>query len=228
MKLKCPNCQAQYEVPDVAIPETGRDVQCANCNETWFQVPAKDTAQSRSPAKSEASDPEGADSPMTEPGADNVTELPRRELSPAVSDILRQEAAREKQARGGAVKDVQPMGNAARENSRPVRKKLPDIADVDVSNPRLNKVSKAKEEAVSEALFDVDTDTPEVPRSSGFKRGFSLVVLLMGLALVLYVFAPVLAQKFPSLLGPLQAYVDMINAGRIWLNELLSGLIGKI
>jgi len=38
MRLTCPNCGAQYEVPDEVIPETGRDVQCSNCGDTWFQA----------------------------------------------------------------------------------------------------------------------------------------------------------------------------------------------
>ncbi len=38
MRLVCPNCEAKYEVPDDAIPDTGRDVQCANCGHSWFQM----------------------------------------------------------------------------------------------------------------------------------------------------------------------------------------------
>ncbi len=38
MRLTCPNCGAQYEVPDDIIPTGGRDVQCSNCGNTWFQV----------------------------------------------------------------------------------------------------------------------------------------------------------------------------------------------
>jgi predicted Zn finger-like uncharacterized protein len=37
MRLICPNCGAQYEVPDEVIPLGGRDVQCSNCGDTWFQ-----------------------------------------------------------------------------------------------------------------------------------------------------------------------------------------------
>lgn len=37
MRLICPNCAAQYEVDEGVIPESGRDVQCANCGDTWFQ-----------------------------------------------------------------------------------------------------------------------------------------------------------------------------------------------
>ncbi len=37
MRLVCPNCDAQYEVDDAAIPEAGRDVQCSSCGHAWFQ-----------------------------------------------------------------------------------------------------------------------------------------------------------------------------------------------
>ena len=37
MQLICPNCDARYEVPDDAIPEGGRDVQCSSCGHAWFQ-----------------------------------------------------------------------------------------------------------------------------------------------------------------------------------------------
>jgi predicted Zn finger-like uncharacterized protein len=40
MRLTCPNCGAQYEVPDDVIPAEGRDVQCSNCGDTWFQAHA--------------------------------------------------------------------------------------------------------------------------------------------------------------------------------------------
>lgn len=39
MRLKCPNCNAIYEVGDGVIPPEGRDVQCSNCAHTWFQYP---------------------------------------------------------------------------------------------------------------------------------------------------------------------------------------------
>ncbi|MDZ4136863.1 MAG: zinc-ribbon domain-containing protein, partial [Paracoccaceae bacterium] len=38
MRLVCPNCDAQYEVSDDAIPAEGRDVQCSNCGHAWFQI----------------------------------------------------------------------------------------------------------------------------------------------------------------------------------------------
>ncbi|WP_431298011.1 zinc-ribbon domain-containing protein [Tabrizicola sp. BL-A-41-H6] len=48
MRLVCPNCDAKYEVPDDAIPQSGRDVQCANCNHAWFQMkPGTEPASAR-------------------------------------------------------------------------------------------------------------------------------------------------------------------------------------
>lgn len=37
MRLICPNCDAEYEVDDTAIPSVGRDVQCSACGHAWFQ-----------------------------------------------------------------------------------------------------------------------------------------------------------------------------------------------
>ena len=37
MRLKCPNCGAEYEVDSAMIPDPGRDVQCAACGHGWFQ-----------------------------------------------------------------------------------------------------------------------------------------------------------------------------------------------
>lgn len=37
MRLICPGCAAQYEVQPSAIPPEGRDVQCSNCGNAWFQ-----------------------------------------------------------------------------------------------------------------------------------------------------------------------------------------------
>ena len=37
MRLVCPKCVAQYEVAEQEIPEEGREVQCANCGNIWFQ-----------------------------------------------------------------------------------------------------------------------------------------------------------------------------------------------
>ena len=122
MRLICPNCGAQYEVPDDAVPRTGRDVQCSNCGHTWFQVhpdhdveladeleqPVPDTGDTppgAAPAAAQDDHPQDA-----APGADD--EAPRRRLDPAVADLLREEAEHEARARaaeqGAAGLESQP------------------------------------------------------------------------------------------------------------------------
>ncbi|MGX0877201.1 putative Zn finger-like uncharacterized protein [Roseovarius sp. MBR-154] len=107
MRLTCPNCGAQYEVPEAVIPTTGRDVQCSNCGDTWFQNhPDHAPAEADEPAD----DPGVSPDPVAQhppPEQDPAPEQPpqpqeppaQRGLDPNVADILRQEAERERAAR---------------------------------------------------------------------------------------------------------------------------------
>ncbi|SPH20213.1 hypothetical protein ASD8599_00952 [Ascidiaceihabitans donghaensis] len=115
MRLICPNCDAQYEVPLDVVPTEGRDVQCSNCGQTWFQhhpdhMPAEPEPESETEAHVKeatippASDEEHVDiSPSAPPSGPAPT---RQELDPQVSDILRQEAELETAAR---VQDADPL-----------------------------------------------------------------------------------------------------------------------
>lgn len=135
MRLICPNCGAQYEVPDGVVPEQGRDVQCSNCGHTWFQahpdhdqelaeelgqeLPADAAPISAEPApeaqavpepepedlqpdaeEPDAEEPEEEPEPELDPELEQESEhedpaparTPRRELDPAIADLLREEA----------------------------------------------------------------------------------------------------------------------------------------
>jgi predicted Zn finger-like uncharacterized protein len=116
MRLICPNCDAQYEVDASLVPETGRDVQCADCGHVWFQVPEnailpdeEDEADANAllgrivaaPPETEP-DPEpwqGSEPPqaaLTEP---DPPALPRAALDDSLLAVLREEADREIRAR---------------------------------------------------------------------------------------------------------------------------------
>lgn len=110
MRLTCPNCGAQYEVPDEVIPETGRDVQCSNCGDTWFQNhPDQAVAGDTTDDGAAPSDETSAGEPATEPGP-GEDHPARRRIDPEVADVLREEAERERQARarGGEGLETQP------------------------------------------------------------------------------------------------------------------------
>ncbi|MES2145593.1 MAG: zinc-ribbon domain-containing protein [Pseudomonadota bacterium] len=69
MRLICPNCGAQYEVADDAIPPSGRDVQCSNCGHAWFQHPALNEMDEAEVVASgtPSSDPEPTPEPQPQP-----------------------------------------------------------------------------------------------------------------------------------------------------------------
>lgn len=128
MRLTCPNCDAQYEVPDDVIPAEGRDVQCSNCGNTWFQASAQmENAQTQDAVAHTAAPPNiepdtpsetsleagnASDNPHTaEDGLRNPAPGPeaemdtspepqmRRKLDPEVANVLREEAEHEARVR---------------------------------------------------------------------------------------------------------------------------------
>lgn len=159
MRLKCPSCGAQYEVPDDVIPEDGRDVQCSNCGNTWFQ--GQDTSNSPQALEAAAKAPKDAvwhpevdadvdDGPSVNqeaaPGSSSPPAPPkRRELDPSVADILREEAeleARARQAEAGGLEEQPDLGlqepedeaakraRQAQERMRKLRGENPEAAAV--------------------------------------------------------------------------------------------------
>ncbi len=100
MRLTCPNCGAQYEVPDDVIPEEGRDVQCSNCGDTWFQHPAGFTpaAETEEAATSEAPSPdmtqtEAPPSPSQQQGEAEFPSVSGAEAPVAKVEIASESAA---------------------------------------------------------------------------------------------------------------------------------------
>ncbi|WP_417475633.1 zinc-ribbon domain-containing protein [Leisingera sp.] len=69
MRLTCPNCAAQYEVPEEVIPAEGRDVQCSNCGETWFQAAAARATEPTTTDADSAAAPQETDAEHTAPAS---------------------------------------------------------------------------------------------------------------------------------------------------------------
>lgn len=97
MRLSCPNCDAQYEVPDDVMPMSGRDVQCSNCGQTWFQHHPDNAPETEEPLLDAPAPDEEVAPPPPPPAPAPAPE--RKQLDPAVTDILRQEAEAEQAAR---------------------------------------------------------------------------------------------------------------------------------
>lgn len=119
MRLVCPNCDAKYEVPDDAIPDGGRDVQCSACGHAWFQLspdieaaaeeeaalfgddlpPAETVAEDTDEALAAAIGAAVAEDSAPAAAAAAEPAAPRRELDEDVLAVLREEAEREAEAR---------------------------------------------------------------------------------------------------------------------------------
>lgn len=128
MRLTCPNCGAQYEVPDAVIPASGRDVQCSNCGNTWFQH-----HRDHAPPEEPSSEPVDIPEPEADREAPPPAAATQRRINPEVADILREEAERERAARAaeaGARLETQPdlgleeSGPAQDERGRQLRARL--------------------------------------------------------------------------------------------------------
>ena len=123
MRLICPNCEAEYEVDDAAIPDMGRDVQCSNCGHAWFQLPPEiELALEQEDelfGASGAVDPlpdqdEEEDSPPPAPAG--ITDPPRRGMDENLMAVLREEAEREAAARkaeAGSIETQTELGLSA-------------------------------------------------------------------------------------------------------------------
>ncbi len=109
MRLVCPNCKAEYNVADDAFSDGARDVQCSNCQHTWFQTPASRMISREvsrvlstplpSVVKTQSRDVSAYDSPQAGnsraegPLHKPVGDGPRhRPVDPNVANILREEA----------------------------------------------------------------------------------------------------------------------------------------
>lgn len=267
MRLTCPNCEAQYEVPDEVIPETGRDVQCSNCGDTWFQhhpdhMPEEaeiiDEAESWDVAPEPASEPEvnTQPEPASEPEQDAEAPAPtRKELDPAVRDVLREEADREHAAReedAGSLETQPDLGLDSHEDEAEKRSReaqtrmarlrgepevdIPERPDLDPGTrrnllPDIDEINSSLSSDTGDTAASVDpgdVEAPIPPRKSGFRRGFNTVLLIAVIGLLLYVFAPQLARAVPALEGVLMSYVALVDQGRAWLDSKVLGLMGGL
>ena len=251
MRLICPNCDAQYEVVDDVIPTEGRDVQCSNCGQTWFQH-----HPDHAPADPEEMDAPEDLAPVDDtPGPDEerapAPEPQRRELDPSVTDILREEAEIEAQARATETEalesqpdlgldsgesDADRRAREARERMARMRGEsagppeqvseaaataaaigsrrdlLPDIEEI-------NSTLRSTSDRQTAPSGDTGGDAVEAaPRKSGFRRGFTLMLLLAIILGAIYVFAPDIAQSVPQADPYLSAYVAQVDAARVWLD----------
>lgn len=252
MRLICPNCDAQYEVADDVIPTDGRDVQCSNCGQTWFQhhhdhMPPAEEIEDEADAL-----PEPDDAPV--PDEDRVPAQQRRTLDVSVADILRQEAEIESRARaqaGSGLESQPELGLSSGESDSERRNREASermarmrgettaeaaataaaigsrrdlLPDIEEINSTLRSTSDRQAGATAE-MADAEHDRPSRPRSSGFRRGFMFMVILALLLVAIYIAAPQIARSLPQTDPYLSGYVAQVDVFRGWLNGKIMALL---
>jgi hypothetical protein len=71
---------------------------------------------------------------------------------------------------------------------------------------------------------DAIEDEPQA-RKSGFRRGFSLMILLVVILGAIYAMAPEIAKAVPQVDPYLSAYVAQVDVIRVWLDGQVTGLL---
>lgn len=242
MRLICPNCDAEYEVDDAAIPETGRDVQCSNCGHAWFQLPPEiELALEQEDelfGQTGASDPLPADFADDDPPPPPVApvEPVRRNVDENLLAILREEAEREAAARRaeGAPLESQPdLGLAAPAATTGVAaaatsQRIAQMKGIDPpppprTGPRRDLLPDIEEINSSlkgnVALDTADTDAKGgATRARGFRSGFAFAMVIALLAAAVYTAAPRISAHLPAAEGAMTAYVASVDNARVWLD----------
>lgn len=256
MRLICPNCGAQYAVADDVIPAAGRDVQCSNCAHTWFETPGASSDDTAPAPRKSAAPSTAASGPYggsiadafkdDDPAVAPAPQAPKRAVDPSVADILREEAAREAEIRRAnapsPMEDQTDMALEApaavqRPNSEAVRKAAESAAAstgavVASAGTRRGEMLPDIEEINSSLQSDDERGNnsqrgdPEKTGRSGFRRGFFLVLLLIAVLVAIYVQADAIKAGAPGVAGAVDSYVETVDAGRIWLDTNVRGLIG--
>jgi predicted Zn finger-like uncharacterized protein len=259
MRLVCPNCDAVYEVEASLIPEAGRDVQCSNCGHAWYQPSPVAQAEAEAEkalfapaaglgpegADLDGDDPEGDDdyAPPSPPRKDDVAAArPKdaRSIDASVLSVLREEAARESQARqaeAGSLEVQDELG--LRGQATPAAERIARMkgeaeeytvaqAVAEAAEPRngpakseilpeidaINSTLRAKSERrTGGSAVVADTMLAEPPGGS-FWRGFLVAMLMIILVLGLYMLAPLLIEKVPALASLLRAYMTYVEMMR--------------
>ena len=237
MRLICPNCRAQYEVADEVIPSEGRDVQCSNCGHTWFENRG-------------ASDVEDdfSDTPAPAPAAPE-----RQELDPAIADILREEAAREAEARKreaeAAVESQPDLGLDAAESapdqrSQEAQRQMSSLKGEDVAVPAMAATAPSRrellpdiEEIYSSLRSEAERGTPAdnavqevatAKKRRGFRLGFFGVLTILAILTLAYIFAPQISEMVPALTDMITSYVAAVDNLRLWIDLKLQDLMAMM
>ena len=197
MRLVCPNCKANYEIPRHAVPISGREVRCDSCGHSWFQTRTK------------ISNDDQLIEPENEITKEETKEVAneasnKKKIDPSVIKILREEAKREIEARDKE-RNKKNISTTNKKSLKNVKNSEPATLTKDTILKHQSK------DAIAEALKDKKTT-----KRSGFIFGLLIVLL----ALLAYTNSNQLVSTFPDSEIYIVPYIELIDEIRLELNKL--------
>ena len=197
MRLVCPNCKANYEIPPNAVPIGGREVKCDSCGHSWFQTRQKQTKEK----KLTKPDIKIANEDIIEVES---SESNKKKIDPSVIKILKEEAKREIEARD--------RERTQKNISSKSKKSAKNVGDKEPTTLTREAILKHQsKDALAEALED---------KKSTLSFGFIFGLLLVLFALLAYLFGEQLIIVFPETEIYFVSYIGIIDEIRLELNKL--------
>ena len=197
MRLVCPNCKANYEIPPNAVPIGGREVKCDSCGHSWFQTRHKKTKEK----KLTKPDIKIANEDIIEVESSGSN---KKKIDPSVIKILKEEAKREIEARD--------RERTQKNISSKSKKSAKNVGDKEPTTLTREAILKHQsKDALAEALED---------KKSTLSFGFIFGLLLVLFALLAYLFGEQLIIVFPETEIYFVSYIGLIDEIRLELNKL--------
>jgi predicted Zn finger-like uncharacterized protein len=237
MRLFCPNCHAEYDVPEGMVPAAGRHVQCTACHTRWFvrgsaeAAPSEDQILSRLETRPRVV--------PANPGA-RTAELAGVRREPEVRETVGP-AAPTRPAAVVPTRSAQPAPVVhLRPRLEPAKPSAP--APVPASAPVPPPAARPAPHTAGlpppvRAPLRLELDPPAaappapVPveqSSGGFGLGMALVLLLFLLGLVAYDQRRELAAEFPAAASALDGYGDAIDGLRLDAERTIAPLRARL
>lgn len=213
MLIQCPNCNAQYEVPNDIIPATGRDVQCSSCSKTWFVTSLSDKKSTKDKVSKYESLEKGNLSKF-ETTESFLTDKSNKEVDRDVLEILREEADREIQARlrdGDGEDTTKKLSNKSAIN----KKALPDNIEIGTTL-----------DEAPDTSFAV-TDLSKSKITSG-KIGFIIGLVIIVLCWAIYTYDASITQSVPQTAIYIDIFKGYLDSMQIARDDFIKYLIQAI
>ncbi|MFO1208746.1 MAG: zinc-ribbon domain-containing protein [Amaricoccus sp.] len=205
MLLTCPNCHAEYDVPEGMIPAVGRHVQCSACHTRWFVAGAPRVLLTEEQILHRLE----TWTPRPRP----LAAVPQPE--PEVVEESDDAAAAAEPPAPTPIRRAAP----AKPGERPMVARPAVVAPAD---PVPAPVAPLRP-ALRLDLDAAPVAAPPAPRSR-FRAGLLLALLLAALAFAAYRARDPLAASVPAAAPPLAAYGDAVDGARTAVEAQLAPL----